>query len=445
MRMTTLAPPEPVAKPACEPIAGNYFVAVYPPFSAWTPGQVPALHDALNEAPSAAPLGIYVHIPFCQKKCDYCYYLSYIGQNADAVNRYLDAIVREAVLYSQRGAVKDRKISFVYFGGGTPSTLTTAQLGFLGKGLRGLLDWSNMEEITFEVAPRSVRPEFLKALHELGVTRISMGVQSFNDDLLKINGRVHLAKDVIRAYEMIRNAGFNWINLDLMCGLIGETPEQWHRTIQETLKLSPDSVTIYQTEIPYNTQLYRDFKNNQLHSPPASWETKRLRLLSGFDALESAGYSIVSAYNAIKEPELHRFKYQEQLWHGTDMLGLGVASFGYFGGVHFQNEATLEEYFTAINDGKLPVKRAYILDDREQLVRELVLQLKFGNVHVKYFQTKFGIDITEMFTAQLKKLSAEGLLIFSKTEVRLTRAGLLRADRIVTEFYDSKFHEIRYT
>jgi oxygen-independent coproporphyrinogen-3 oxidase len=277
------------------------------------------------------------------------------------------------------------------------------------------------------------------------VYRISMGVQSFDDALLKTNGRIHLAKDVIRAYEMIRHAGFTWVNLDLMCGLIGETAEKWHRTLQQTVKLGPDSVTIYQTEIPYNTQLYRDFKANHLLSSPATWETKRVRLLSGFDALERVGYTIVSAYNAVKEPELHRFQYQEQLWRGGDMLGLGVASFGYFGGVHFQNETTLETYLSDIENDNLPVKRAYSLNDWEQLVREFVLQLKFGEVDANYFHSKFGIEIAEVFAAQLEQLTAEGFLIFSKFGVRLTRAGLLRVDRIATRFYDSKFRDIRYT
>src|SRR5690606_37313409 len=148
----------------------------------WTPDQASPLQYILEEPPSASPLGLYVHIPFCQKKCDYCYYLSYVGQTPEVVNRYLEAIVREAVPYSQSAALRDRKVSFVYFGGGTPSTLTPAQLKFLGNGLRGLFDWNAIEEITFEVAPRSVRPEFLKALRDFGVNRISMGVQSFDDD-----------------------------------------------------------------------------------------------------------------------------------------------------------------------------------------------------------------------------------------------------------------------
>ncbi|MBU6399780.1 MAG: radical SAM protein, partial [Verrucomicrobia bacterium] len=194
-----------------EPLVGNYFVAAYPPFSAWQPSQVPAFEAALDGPPTAAPLGIYVHVPFCQKKCDYCYYLSYIGQNAAVVDRYLDTVVEELGRYAQRPAVGGRPISFVYFGGGTPSMLSSSQLRRLGRGLQCALPWTEAREVTFECAPRSVRREFLEALREIGVTRVSLGVQSFDNTLLKLNGRVHLAEDVLRAYALIQDAGFDWV------------------------------------------------------------------------------------------------------------------------------------------------------------------------------------------------------------------------------------------
>lgn len=431
--------------PSAEPLAGNYFVAAYPPFSVWQPEQVSSFRTALEKPGTRAPLGLYVHIPFCPKKCDYCYYLSYTGQNTDSVDAYIEALVAEFRLYARWPAVAERPVSFVYFGGGTPSTLTPAQVRTLGRGLRSALDWKPVEEITFECAPRSVRPELLTALREIGVTRISMGVQSFSDDLLKWNGRVHLAKDVARAYDLLKNAGFQWINLDLMVGMIGETAELWQKSMHEVLRLGPDSVTIYQTEMPHNTQLYRDWKSGGLPAAPVSWETKRLRLLQGFAALERAGYTVLSAYNAVKDPGRQRLKYQDYLWGGEDMLGLGVAAFGYFGGVHFQNEVTREKYLTAVAQGEIPVKRAYALSDFDQMVREFVLQLKFGEVNVGSFGDKFGVDVTQVFAEPLTQLSQEGFLTFSPVGVRLTRAGLLRVDRFLPRFYAASFQNLRYT
>jgi len=435
----------PLHPPAPEPVAGNYFVAAYPPFSAWDPAQVPALHETLARPAPAGPLGLYIHLPFCQKKCDYCYYLSYIAQPAAVVDRYLDAVVREMELYSERSGVQGRPVSFAYFGGGTPSTLSSEQLRRLTHGLQAALSWDHIEEVTYECAPRSVRREFLNALREVGVTRVSMGVQSFDNELLRLNGRVHLAEDVDRAYDLIRKGGFGWVNLDLMCGLLGETEEKWRESVRRIIELGPESVTIYQTEIPHNTQLYRDLESGTLPAAPNSWEIKRSRLDAGFHELERAGYTVVSAYNAVKDPQRHRFLYQDYLWSGADMLGLGAAAFGYSGGVHAQNEVTLEQYEAAVERGELPVSRAFKLSPRDQLVREFVLQLKFGEVPSASFRKRFGVEVTAEFAGALQALATEGWLTVADQAVRLTRQGLLRVDRLLPYFYDAEFQDVRYT
>jgi len=431
--------------PAAEPVAGNYFVAAYPPFSAWDPAQVSALHEALARPTPPKPLGLYVHLPFCQKKCDYCYYLSYIAQPASVVDRYLDAVVREMEIYAAQTGVKGRPVSFAYFGGGTPSTLSSEQLRRLTHGLQAALSWDHIEEVTYECAPRSVRQEFLKALREARVTRVSMGVQSFDNELLRLNGRVHLAEDVVRAYDLIREGGFGWVNLDLMCGLLGETEEKWRESVRRIIELEPDSVTIYQTEIPHNTQLYRDLKASALPAAPISWDLKRARLDAAFHELERAGHTVVSAYNAVKDPQRHRFLYQDYLWRGADMLGLGVAAFGYFCGVHAQNEVTLEQYEATVERGELPVRRAFELSPHDQLVREFVLQLKFGEVPTAPFRKRFGVDVTAEFAGPLRALAGEGWLTVSDEAVRLTRQALLRVDRLLPYFYDPQFQDVRYT
>lgn len=431
--------------PINEPVAGNYFVAVYPLFSAWDPAQVPSLHEALQRPASAAPLGVYVHLPFCQKKCDYCYYLSFIAQPTEVVDRYLEAVVREMALYAEQPGVKGRPLSFAYFGGGTPSTLSSTQVRRMVDGLRRALSWNRIEEVTFECAPRSVRREFVETLREIGVSRVSMGVQSFDNEILRLNGRVHLAEDVARAYSLIRQADVGWVNLDLMCGLMGETEKKWRESVRRVLELGPDSVTIYQTEIPHNTQLYRDLKEGLLPAALVSWDRKRARLDEGFRELERAGYTVVSGYNAVKDPQRHRFLYQDYLWRGADMLGLGVASFGYFSNVHFQNEVTLEKYQAAVEGGEIPVKRAIELSAHDQVVREFVLQLKLGEVPLAPFRERFGVDIATEFAEPLRALAAEGWLTVSDEAVRLTRRGLLRVDRLLPHFYDFRFRDIRYT
>ncbi|MBT5706704.1 MAG: coproporphyrinogen III oxidase family protein [Verrucomicrobia bacterium] len=427
-----------------EPDAGNYFVAAYPPFSAWTPQGVGALHSTL-EHPRTDPVGLYIHLPFCPKKCDYCYYLSYIAQSADIVNRYLDSVVKELQLYAALPGIQKRPVNFAYFGGGTPSTLSTTQLERLTNGLRDVLPWNEIQEITYECAPRSVRPSFLESLLAAGVTRLSMGVQSFDDALLKINGRVHLSNDVVMAVDAIQEAGFQTLNLDLMCGLIGETEASWKQSIERMIELSPDSITMYQMEIPFNTKLYSDLQAGTLPHPPVTWEQKRERLAYGFETLEKAGYTVVSAYNAVRDPASHPFRYQDHLWGGDDMLGLGVAAFGYVNGVHSQNEVSLSDYQTAVESGRIPAKRALALSHRDQLIREFVLQLKTGTVNTGYFSNRFNVSVERVLAEPLSRLTEQEYLTVEPPQIRLTREGLLRIDRLLPYFYDSAYQSKRYT
>jgi oxygen-independent coproporphyrinogen-3 oxidase len=431
------------ARPSGQPAVGNYQVAVYPPVTAWEMKQAPVFEQALLRPARSAPLGLYVHFPFCQKKCDFCYYLSYAGQGPAAIQKYLEMVVREAAGYSRRPAIKGRPVRSVYFGGGTPSLLTSAQLHFLADGLRGALPWEGVEEITFECAPRSVGPELLEALREVGVTRLSLGAESFDDRLLEFNGRIHLRGDILRAYEQMQQARFNWVNLDLMAGMPGEEAGSWRETVAEAIALSPESVTVYQTEIPRNTQTYRNVEAGQSAELLPEWDSKRCRVCYAFNELEHAGYAMVNAYMAVKEPAGHRFVHQEHLWRGGDLLGLGVASIGYVGGFHYQNKVTLDSYMASVADGRQPLKRAFKLGQRSKIAREFILQMKTGVVATGDFARKFGVDIIRLFERPLQRMAEEGLLVFDRDQVRLTRAGLYRVDLLLPEFYEKPFRELR--
>ena len=229
-----------------------------------------------------------------------------------------------------------------------------------------------------------------------------------------------------------------------MVGLMGETPEQWRDSVNRIMDLRPESVTIYQTEIPYNTLLYKHLSQGCLPAIPVSWEIKRWRLDEAFSQLEHGGYTVVSAYAAVRDPEHHRFRYQEHLWRGGDMLGLGVASFSYLQGLHFQNQVTLDHYCEHVERGEWPLKRAYELTPHDQLVREFILQLKFGEVSIDTFQSKFGVDIRKAFEEPLYTLMAEGYLLCTPHAVRLTCQGVLQADRLLPFFYDREFKDARY-
>src|SRR6186997_2657254 len=181
---------------------GNYFVANYPPFSAWKPAHLPAAHSALASAPKpGTPLGLYLHIPFCRKRCKFCYFRVYTDKNAHDVEDYLSALIKEVTLYAQQPIARQRPLKFVYFGGGTPSYLSAAQLHSLMSRLKAVLPWDGAEEVTFECEPGTLQEHKLEALREMGVTRLSLGIENFDYHILEYNGRAHRVEEIYRAYE----------------------------------------------------------------------------------------------------------------------------------------------------------------------------------------------------------------------------------------------------
>lgn len=433
---------------ACEErLEGNYFVSAYPPFSCWTRKGTEAVRRVLARPPVAAngPLGLYVHIPFCMRRCDYCYYLSYDDKSPAQAEAYLSALPAELSMYRRTAALNGQKLAFAYFGGGTPTLPSAGSLAKLLCDLQALLPWDTVDEATFECAPRSVDAEKLQVLRDAGVTRLSMGVQQLNDEVLRANGRVHRVRDVHHAYSAIQGAGFDVVNLDLIAGLVGETDATFDSSLEEVIALEPDSVTVYQLEVPHNTVLYRSLYENASAAAPAPWSVKRDRVARAFSRLEQAGYSIRSAYAAVRDPQRHRFIYQDGQYRGANVLGLGVAAFSYVGGIHYQNATSFESYLSEVSSGRLPLHRAHRLNDEERLVREFVLQLKLGRVSGDDFREKFGVDPTARFADPLGRFADAGWLTITDGNVTLTRAGLARVDRLLPAFYLPRHRNLRYT
>ena len=378
--------------------AGNYFVSNYPPYSFWRPENVPAVERMLAGAPPAnVPLGIYLHIPFCRQRCDFCYFKVYTDKNSKDIRRYLDGLRRELELYAVTPHLCARRPRFIYFGGGTPSYLSAEQLAELFDSVRAVFPWDEVQEVAFECEPGTLSEVKLAELKRLGVTRLSIGVESFDAGLLESNNRAHRAAEIHRTYQLARAVGFQEINIDLIAGMVGETEDKWRHSVEATLALRPESVTIYQMEVPYNTTLFQRMQANHSEAAPvADCETKRRWTREAFERLEAAGYALGSAYTAVL-PGRARFLYRDELWHGADLLGLGVSSFSHVGGVHFQNEPEFERYLARVEADERPAGRALALTDEERMIREFILQLKLGRVEPAYFARKFGVELLERF------------------------------------------------
>jgi oxygen-independent coproporphyrinogen III oxidase len=424
---------------------GNYFVSNYPPFSQWKPEYIADALKALEQSPRTEdPFGLYLHIPFCRKRCKFCYFKVYTDKNAAEIELYLNALIKEAECYSRMRALQGRQLRFVYFGGGTPSYISEKQLHYLVDGLNRHVSWSNAEEVTFECEPGTLGKSKLQTLKDIGVTRLSLGVEHFDDEILAANGRAHLSAEIYEVYDLARKVDFPQINIDLIAGMVGETETKWREVIRHAVELQPDSVTIYQMELPYNTVISQEILKQGAASPIADWDTKRRWLDFAFNEFQAHGYRIASAYTVATTAKPCRFIYTDALWHGGDMIGLGVSSFSHFGGVHFQNAHSFEEYLDLLAKNQLPLLRALTLTPKQKLIREMILQLKTGAIDREYFRGKFGVDVWDEFKPAYERLDNDKLLERQNGSIRLTRSGLLQVDNFLSEFFEPELKAVRY-
>jgi len=424
---------------------GNYFVSNYPPFSQWKPEYVRDALEVLDQSPRIEdPFGLYLHIPFCRKRCKFCYFKVYTDKNAGEIELYLDALIKEAECYSRTRALQGRQLRLAYFGGGTPSYISEKQLHYLVDGLNRHVSWSNAEEVTFECEPGTLRRSKLETLKEIGVTRLSLGVEHFDDEILAANGRAHLSAEIYEVYDLARQVDFPQINIDLIAGMVGETEEKWRDVVRRAIELQPDSVTIYQMELPYNTVISQEIIHHGGASPIADWPTKQRWLDYAFDEFQKRGYRIASAYTLATIAKPCRFIYTDALWHGGDMIGLGVSSFSHFSGVHFQNAHSFEEYLSLLEMDQLPLLRALSLTPKQKVIREMILQLKTGAIDLDYFRGKFGIDVWNEFQPVYERLDAAKLIERRNGTIALTRSGLLQVDHFLCEFFEPELRAVRY-
>ena len=423
---------------------GSYFISNYPPFSQWSREYVNEALAALNSPPADVPLGLYLHIPFCRKRCKFCYFKVFTDRNATEVEEYLAALSREIELVSKLPAMGGRPFRFVYFGGGTPSFLSSRQLHRLVDRLRENIDWSLAEEVTFECEPGTLSEAKVETLKEIGVTRLSLGVEHFDDTILEDNGRAHQSPEIFKAWPWITKAGFDSVNIDLIAGMVGDTTEKWQDAVRRAIDMDPDSVTIYQMELPFNTVYSKDILGGEIETPVADWETKRAWVDWAFDRLIDAGYETSSAYTMVKPGVV--FSYRDNLWEGSDLLATGIASFGHISGVHYQNLPEWGDYVGRLTDqSELPIGRALTITPHQALIREMILQLKKGWLNPAYFEEKFGVDIVDEWRDEWQEYEREGYVTLDDNRLCLRREGLLRVDNLLPAFFEEEHRGVRYT
>jgi len=412
------------------------FISGYPPFEYLELGD--------NEKMWAKPrFGLYVHLPYCRKRCTFCFYKVYTNRNLLPIEQYLSALHREIERYGANPAIRGRTVDTIYFGGGTPTTLSVEQMQALAAKLRENFTISPDVEWTVEGEPATLDPDKARTLREIGVTRLSIGVQSFDETLLDKNGRSHGADHAFRAVAMARENKFPVINIDLMSGMIDETPETWDASLETLIGIRPEHVSIYRMEVYKNTLLYAaGFTGPGVGGIPTD-EEELVQWHHAVARLEAAGYTQVAGHAFILKPE-HNHWQRADNWSTGELLGMGVSSFSYMNGTVFQNSSKWDEYVGMAAAGRSAVKRSVRLSSRGVMAREVVLGLKLFRLDRIAFQKRHGFDVIELYGQRFAQLEAEGLITVTDEAIELTRRARDYVDMICALFYLPEHSDKRF-
>lgn len=360
---------------------------------------------------------LYVHIPFCARICPYCAFYKERPDNSQT-QRFCEALLAELDEWRTRLPVAPETI---FIGGGTPTALTTAQLEYLLGGFRDRLDLSAMREWTVEANPGSVSPRKAETLRSLGVNRISLGVQSWDDELLKLLGREHNAAQAEASFHILREAGFANVNIDLMFGLPGQTLAQWEATLQKTIALGPEHISTYCLTYEEGTEFFARQLRGEFREDPdsdASFLESAMRLLesAGFEHYEISNYAHAGYASA----------HNQGYWAGEDYLGIGPSAFSTVGLERYQNVSDYRRYSDLVLAGGSPISSTEILTPEMKRAERIALSLRTGN----------GIASAELdhWPEERREFEELGLLRDVEGNCVLTRRGKLLADSVAGAF-----------
>lgn len=374
--------------------------------------------------------GIYIHIPFCATRCHYCNFATG-GYESGLARRYVTAVSEE--IRRAEVAVKPamRRVDTIYFGGGTPTTLTTEQIASLIELCRATFDVALAAEVTTEANPGSVSLEYLERLRAMGVNRLSFGVQSFDDGELQMIGRTHSAEEAREAIRLARAAGFANISLDLIASLPEQKMETWRRNLDEAFALVPDHLSVYLLELYKDAPLLHRINRGELRAID-----DELTVAMYFELMDEAarrGFEHYEISNWARPgfESKHNLKY----WTGAPYWAFGVSAAGYDGLSRWSNTRNIHEYIEKIERGESPVAEQTELDDEDRQSEAIFLKLRLKNgVNLTEHQTRFGVNIRNRYRDELERLQEAGLVELSEANLRISRAGTVLANEVFAAF-----------
>lgn len=375
-------------------------------------------------------LGIYIHIPFCKRKCYYCDFISYQNKT-ELIDKYIESICLEIENWKKSINMSQYKVTTIYIGGGTPSYIEQKHILQILKKLKEFIN-KNVE-ITIEVNPGTVTNSKLKEYKSAGINRLSIGLQETHDDLLKMIGRIHNFEEFINTYNWARGAGFDNINIDLMIGLPNQTIQDTKENLEKVLKLKPEHISVYSLILEEGTILEKQIEQGKLVLPDE--ETERAMYWNVKNTLEKNGFNHYEISNFAKEQK--ESKHNMNCWNQEQYRGFGIAAHSYIEGVRFSNTTNLEEYIeNSLKQDFAKNIRIHERQNREAKKKEYMLLglRKLEGVSITKFKNKYKENPLFLYKNELNELVQEKLIIIGGDRIKLTKKGLDLANIVWEKF-----------
>lgn len=375
-------------------------------------------------------IGVYIHIPFCKSKCIYCDFNSFAKKD-NCIEEYINAVIKEIKEYAKQN--KDVLIKTIYIGGGTPSYINEKYINKILETLKNNFEILSNAEITIEINPGTVNRKKLNTYYKAGINRLSIGLQSTNDKLLKQLGRVHDFEDFLETVRLANTIGFSNINADCMIGLPNQNIYDVEETLNVLINLRLTHISVYSLIVEPNTPLEKKIESGELKLPDE--EIERYMYWFAKRKLEENGYLHYEISNFAKP--LFRSKHNLDCWNQKEYKGFGVSASSYENGIRYTNISNIEKYVENVQNGQF--KRNYIVEekqDREAMMKEYMLLglRKITGVSINEFRKKFGTIPMFKYNEEITKLTNEGLIQSNGINIRLTKKGLDLANLVWEEF-----------
>lgn len=417
--MLNIVKDEAATVPGPSELTRRGFVTNYPQFRNWR-------QEVAGEGTTPKPLNVYLHLPYCLQHCAYCYFkTSTLEETQKAeIDRYVLALCREIEIASERMHLRERPVTTVYFGGGTPSLLSGENIGRVMETLRRNLRLVDDPEITVEGEPVTLTERKAKILQEHKVNRISIGIQSFCEDVVFKTGRRDTEAQALEAIRVALDTGAV-VNIDLISGLAGEAPETWAYSVQRAIESGAPSVTVYKLELYANTEYHADLRRQNISIPTDEEEIRYAQY--AIDTLRNAGFETVNFFTLTRGGGYIQ-KHTDNKWRGEDLYAFGASAFGMLGNWAYQNTIDLQKYVAQMEAGEMPTYRGFLYSSLDMMARDVILGMKLIHFDRALFRKRHGVDLLRLCGPQIEKLEEDGFVTVSDEAISLTDKGILYGD-----------------